>query len=436
MSALVIVQILNYVLPIITIPIIVRIIGPERFGIINYTSAIVGYFVLFIGFSFDLSATRLIAMNEDDDKEINLIFNRVFFAKTLLFLVSTVIFLFLLLKIDTFRSDRLIAIYTYLICVASIFDCNYFYTAKQDLKQTAFFNLVTKVLLNVSLLVFITKEADYIYQPLIISIAQIVVGCSAFFWAVRRYNLSIVVPEFTSLLKIIWRDKVLFFHSFAHTIYTTINIIMLGNLKGNIEVGYYTGAWKLIILIQALLISPLGLVLFPIIGQAFGKSRNSGLKIVQEILPVILFLTVLIGISILLFGGFVVKVFYGAGFTNSIFIFKLLSFVPMMLALNMLFGIQTMVNLKMDKMIFLITLSAAFLNVILNLILIHLWGSSGAAISWFFTEAFCTITMYIVIKKNNIRLVNKKYFNFDIIKKNIVPIVKKMMSKIRKPKQL
>jgi O-antigen/teichoic acid export membrane protein len=432
MGALVGVQILNYILPIIAIPIIVRIIGPDKFGIINYVSSITNYLILLIGFSFELSASRVIATNQNDQDTLNSIFNKVFFAKICLFFASVAIYTGIYFFSKTLQQDKPVAIFSFLICIAYVFDCSYLYVAKQDIKQTAMFNLITKVALNISLLIFIRQKADYIYQPLIISLAQIIVGCGAFFWAMRRYALTIIFPGLRAVWDIIWQDKVLFFHSFAHTVYTTLNIIMLGYFKGITEVGYYSAGWKLIILIQALLISPLGVVLFPIIGQAFGKSKEDGISIVQKMLPVVFFSTLIIAGGILILGGLFVNIFYGAKFVESVIVFKILAFMPMMLAVNMLFGIQTMVNLKMDKYFFSITLSAAILNIILNVILIHFWGSIGAAISWFVTETYCAVAMYLVIKKQSIELLNLRYFSYNTVRNTLQPIILKFKERFKK----
>ncbi|WP_193372308.1 flippase [Pedobacter arcticus] len=432
MGALVIVQLLNYVLPIVTIPIIVRIIGPSNFGSINYISSIVAYFVLFIGYSFELSASRSIAMNQGDQAKLNRIFSKVLFTKILLFIISTVIFAGLIFYSQNLRNDLLLSIYTYLICVASIFDCNYLYTAKQDLKQVALFNLIAKVVLNVSFLYFIRQQGDYILQPLLISISQIVVAVGSFYWAIRLYTLKIIYPGLKAIYRMLWEDKTLFFHSFAHTVYTTINIIFLGYFSTLAEVGFYTAGWKLIILIQALLISPLGVVLFPIIGQAFGTSKTDGIAIIQKMVPIIIFSTLAIAFGILMFGGLTVRIFYGDKFLESILIFKILAFMPMMLALNMLFGIQTMVNLKMDKKFFLITLSAALINVVLNLGLIKYLGSPGAAISWFLTETYCAVAMYIILVKSNIHLFRSEYFTYDILRINVLTVKDKIKDKLTK----
>jgi O-antigen/teichoic acid export membrane protein len=65
-SSLFSVEVANYILPMVSMPVIVRIIGPDKFGIINYAGAIVGYFVLIVNYGFDLTATRKIAQNKGD----------------------------------------------------------------------------------------------------------------------------------------------------------------------------------------------------------------------------------------------------------------------------------------------------------------------------------------------------------------------------------
>lgn len=433
MAALVGVQVLNYLLPMITIPIVVRIIGPTKLGIINYVSAIVSYFVLFIGFNFELSATRLIALNPDDHAIMNLTFNKAFFSKLILFFASALMFILLFGFLPDLKKNTLIAFYTFLLSFATVFDTNFLFAAKQDLKQTAMFNLVTKVLMNISLLLFIRKQADYIYQPLIVSLSQIIVMVSAFFMAIFKYKLKIFFPGIKPVMQMLWTGRSLFLHALAHTIYTTINIVILGSMAGVTAVGYYTAGWKLIILIQALLISPLGTVLFPIVGKAFSKSNEEGVSIIQKALPLILLITLMIALIILIFGGLIIHIFYGKNFQDSALIFKLLAFTPMFLALNMLFGVQAMVNLKMDKSFVKITITAAIFNVISSLVLIHYWNAAGAAISWFCTEMLCAISMLLVLIKNGVLLYNQEYFSLDLLKSQVVLSISRVKGNLKKP---
>jgi O-antigen/teichoic acid export membrane protein len=86
------VQVANSFLPIITFPIIARIIGPEKFGAISFAAAAVTYFTLLINYGFDLSSTRAIAKNKDDIQERNKVFSEVLFAKIFLLGISILVF--------------------------------------------------------------------------------------------------------------------------------------------------------------------------------------------------------------------------------------------------------------------------------------------------------------------------------------------------------
>ena len=54
-------QVANLVLPLLTMPIIARIVGPEKLGAINYAAALIAYFTLLINYSYELTATREVA---------------------------------------------------------------------------------------------------------------------------------------------------------------------------------------------------------------------------------------------------------------------------------------------------------------------------------------------------------------------------------------
>src|ERR1700744_1438335 len=106
-----IVQVCNMVFPLITLPLIARIIGPDKFGVINYASAVIGYFTLIINYGFEMTATRVIAQCKKDQAVINKVFSNVLYTKIVLLSVSIAIFCILLFTLPTLRDEKAVAFY-------------------------------------------------------------------------------------------------------------------------------------------------------------------------------------------------------------------------------------------------------------------------------------------------------------------------------------
>src|SRR5208283_1780 len=77
-------QVVTYFFPIIILPYLFRVIGPEKFGLIAFAQAFVQYFMILTDYGFNVSATKEIALCPENKTKICQIISAVMTIKAIL----------------------------------------------------------------------------------------------------------------------------------------------------------------------------------------------------------------------------------------------------------------------------------------------------------------------------------------------------------------
>ena len=120
-------QVANFILPLVTIPYLVRILGAEKFGLVMFAYAFNQYFVMLVDFGFGLSATREIALSRNNPQKINEIFWSIITIKTVFLMFCFVILFSVVSYFDKFKSDTQIYLLSYGVAVGQAYFPVWFY---------------------------------------------------------------------------------------------------------------------------------------------------------------------------------------------------------------------------------------------------------------------------------------------------------------------
>jgi len=145
-SSLTILQFSNYLFPIITFPYLVRVLGPEKFGLVNFAAAFVAYFNVFTDYGFNLSATKDISINRNNPNKVNEIFSTVLVIKLILSVVSLMVFSLLIFTIPRFSANSEIYFYSFLIVLGAVLFPGWFFQGMEKMKYITVTNVTVKII--------------------------------------------------------------------------------------------------------------------------------------------------------------------------------------------------------------------------------------------------------------------------------------------------
>lgn len=252
----------NMLLPFVSLPYMLRIIGPSNYGIYSYVYTIIQYCVLIVSYGFIFTATKQIAQNRDNRDNLISIFNSIIFSK---FVIFFIVILFISL-ISPFIFDSLIKVKQFYwgigIILGEILMPTFLFQGMEKMRFLALINIIPKVIFTLLIFVVVKKPEDYEYIILLNSLGFIIAGVIGVITACYNFNLKFSKPNVPTI-KYQLKDG---FNVFASTLginmYRNSNIIVLGLLCSDAAVGIYGAAEKLIKAIQSA-ITPLTQALFP-----------------------------------------------------------------------------------------------------------------------------------------------------------------------------
>src|SRR5215212_3965177 len=162
MVSLFVLQGVNYLLPLITLPYLVRVLGPEGFGLVAFAQAFLQYFVVLTDYGFNLTATREIAVNRDDAREVSKIFSTVMLIKLGLMLLSLIVVSAVVFTVPRFHEDWPVYFVTFPLVVGQTLFPVWFFQGMERMKYITGVNVFSRVVAVVCIFAVVRDQSDFL----------------------------------------------------------------------------------------------------------------------------------------------------------------------------------------------------------------------------------------------------------------------------------
>jgi PST family polysaccharide transporter len=387
----------NFILPLLTLPYLVRVLGTEKFGLVMFAQAFIVFFNIVVDFGFNLSATREISIHRDDHKKVIEIFSSVMSIKLFLMFFSLIILTILVFSFEKLSNHWEVYFLTFGTVVGQVLFPIWFFQGMERMKYITYLNIVAKIIFTVAIFVFVKDQNDFYLVPFFTSLGFIAVGIWSLWIIFKEFGIGFRVQSFERLKYYLLDGWYLFKTRIFVSIYTVTNIFLLGLMTNNMVVGYYSISERIITAIGGLFI-PANQAIYPFMTKLYEESRDRFIKFLRKISLIYISMSLSLFVLMYFFSNTIIVLVNGTMNSNISSIYFILVFLIFTAPFGTLYA-QVMVTESKNKKISEIVRDIAVLNMIFVPIGIYFWGAVGMALVVVLLQYFIVLKYYITINK-------------------------------------
>lgn len=364
------------IFPLVTFPYISKILGSVNIGKVQFGQSLISYISLIAALGVSAYGTKTCTPLRDNREKFNKVASEIFTVNLIsTFFSYLVLFLLLLIPnvFDNYRDVILIQSFTVLFSTIGV---DWIYSANEDYKYITIRSILVQFIAFCLMFTLVKNEDDYIIYVITIVISNVGMNIFNFFHAKKYCDLRIVTSglkkHFPSLLT-------LFASNLAVQIYINSDIIMLGIMTNEHNVGVYSFSAKIYMIIKNL-INAVITVTIPRFALLFSNGKikeykQLSSKIIQ--LCICLLVPALIGIFCL--SDNIILLASTQDFLDGSTSLRILSIALIFAVLSNFFGHLILITCNLERKFMLATTTGALANIILNFLLIPHFSQNGAA---------------------------------------------------------
>jgi PST family polysaccharide transporter len=390
-GALGIIQVAAFVIPLLTLPYLIRVVGPGPWGAVAIANIAITLCGLLTTWGFNLSGTRKIAASRDDPQKIKSYFTSIWTAQWLLAAAAAATLLVFSFALPQTRVLQSYLVWSITSILASVLLPQWFLMGLERMGQIAIAVICARLIAVPLLFLCVDSPED---APLIIAINGLTQMLLGLLYLPRlAEHLS---PPTRSVLAGAYRELregfTLFQSSMWIALYTSATPLVLAAMAGISPVGHFSLADRIRQFAQAGL-TPVSASLYPRMAALIATDHRAATRVLFWIGGAALVLAAAISAGLFTFAQPMIHLLAGAEFDEAIVLLQILSPLPLIVQASNILGLQILLPRGHQNEFNRVVMHAGLLSTLIVAPVIHFFGAVGAASTIVAIELFVALAM-------------------------------------------
>lgn len=387
----------SLIFPVIAFPYASRILFPEGIGKVSFATSVLAYFTMLAQMGIPTYGIQACAKARDNKEELSRTVHELLLTNLLTMIFSYSIFFVFLSVVQRLQKDNLLFLVMSTMVFLKVIGTEWLYQALEEYSYITITSLVFKIIAIPALFIMVRDRQDYIYYGILVVFASYAPGIINFLH-IRKYIFIKPLGNY-HIKRHIKQVVVLFAVSCATMVYTNMDTVMLGIIKNSKEVGYYDTAVNIKGVLVSL-VTAAGMVLLPRMSYYLEKGMEKEFKeTCKKAIHIMTCAAWPVAVYFIIFAKESINLVSGPAFAKSVVPMQIIMPTVLLIGLTNIIGIQVLVAMGRGKDTLYSVLAGAAADLVLNIILIPLYGAAGAAAGTLVAEIVVLLVQYNYIKE-------------------------------------
>mgnify|MGYP004613532131 CR=1 FL=1 len=387
-----------FIFPLITFPYVSRVLLPIGTGKVSFANSIIAYFALFAQLGIPTYGIRACAIVRDDKEKLTKTVQELLIINTIISVLVYIVFIIALFTVPKMRSDSTLFLITSTTIFFNVIGVEWLYKALEQYSYITIRSIIFKFIGLILMFILVKNSSDYVWYGFITIFAA---SASNIFNFINLHKYVSLKPVGNYNFKVHLKAVTIFFAmSCATTIYTNLDSVMIGFIKGATENGYYNAAVRIKSILVSIVTS-LGAVLLP---RASYYLENNYIdefkKISKKAINFVILISIPMMIYFIMFAKESILFLAGDSYAKSIAPMQIIMPTLLFIGLTNIMGIQMLVPLGKEKYVLYSEIAGALIDLVLNALLIPHYGAAGAAVGTLVAEVVVWIVQFKYLKND------------------------------------
>jgi len=371
--------------------------------LIAFAQALIQYFVVLTDYGFNLTASRDIAMNKENSLKVSQIFSIVMFIKLSLMLLSFLLLIVMVFSIPRFRADWPVYLVSFLSVTGTVLLPVWFFQGLEKMKYITIVNVAGGLISTAAIFALVRDPSDVLLAVGLKAGSVLLAGLLGLYvvWHIAPVRLTLPSPqEVKATLHSGWN---VFVSQVSTTLFGNSMVFFLGLFYGNVIVGHFAIAQKMVLAAVGLSI-PITEAIYPRVSALFAESQDLAIAFLRRALLIggLLFLTA--GVCLFLGADIAVRLVTGEANSSISVLVKIMAVLPLTVFVDNVYGTQILLPLGMEKQFMKAIVCSGLFAVVGSLLLIPTFGAVGSAVTFIASEVLVLALLMMYVRRTGLRL--------------------------------